>query len=117
MTDKVTKLIKGAVFGDRRRRLRRLRADLPAALARVGDLGPARASATAPWLGFLIVGVADPDARRDRRAALALRFIKKGSPPTPQLAIEEAQLIKGTLTANPAGHAGRRRPAAKDVAR
>ena len=34
-----------------------------------------------------------------------MRLIKKGSPPTPQMAIEEAQLIKGTLTASPAGHA------------
>ncbi len=38
---------------------------------------------------------------------LAMRFIKKGSPPTPKLAIEEAQLIKGTLTASqPAQPAG-----------
>ena len=36
---------------------------------------------------------------------LAMRFVKKGSPPTPQLAIEEAQLIKGTLSASPAGQA------------
>ena len=27
---------------------------------------------------------------------LAMRLIKKGSPPKPELAIEEAQLIKGT---------------------
>ena len=33
---------------------------------------------------------------------IAMRLIKKGSPPTPQMAIEEAQLIKGTLTASPA---------------
>ena len=32
---------------------------------------------------------------------LAKRFIKSGSPPKPELAIEEAQLIKGTLTATP----------------
>ena len=36
---------------------------------------------------------------------IAMRLIKKGAPPTPQLAIEEAQLIKGTLTASPASHA------------
>jgi hypothetical protein len=30
---------------------------------------------------------------------LAARFFKKGSPPTPTMAIEEAQLIKQTLTA------------------
>ena len=51
---------------------------------------------TNPWLGYLIVsgflfvfgGLA---------AFLAMRFFKKGSPPTPQMAIEEAQLIKATL--------------------
>ena len=58
-----------------------------------------------PWLGFLIVGVDHPACSAPSPGWLALRFIKKGSPPTPQLAIEEAQLIKGTLTANPAGHA------------
>jgi hypothetical protein len=50
------------------------------------------------WLGYLIVagvlflvgGIA---------GFLAARFFKKGTPPTPQMAIEEAQLIKATLTA------------------
>src|SRR3954453_9346587 len=50
------------------------------------------------WLGYLIVagalfllgGVA---------GFLAARFFRKGTPPTPQMAIEEAQLIKETLTA------------------
>ena len=52
-----------------------------------------------PWLGYLIVagvlflvgGVA---------GFMAMRFFKKGTPPTPQMAIEEAQLIKATLTAS-----------------
>ena len=51
--------------------------------------------ATRWWLGYLIVagvlflfgGIA---------GFLAARFFKKGSPPTPQMAIEEAQLIKAT---------------------
>jgi uncharacterized MAPEG superfamily protein len=51
-----------------------------------------------PWLGYLILsgalfvfgGIA---------GLMAARFFKKGSPPTPQMAIEEAQLIKATLTA------------------
>jgi uncharacterized membrane protein YqjE len=55
------------------------------------------------WLGFLITGglilflgvIA---------GLIAVRMIKKGSPPKPELAIEEAQLIKGTLTAAPASH-------------
>jgi hypothetical protein len=50
-----------------------------------------------PWVGYLIVsvflflfgGIA---------GWLASRYFKKGSPPTPQMAIEEAQLIKATLT-------------------
>jgi Putative Actinobacterial Holin-X, holin superfamily III len=50
-----------------------------------------------PWLGYLIVagvlfllaGVA---------GFLATRFFKSGTPPSPQMAIEEAQLIKQTLT-------------------
>jgi uncharacterized membrane protein YqjE len=54
------------------------------------------------WIGYLIValvlfvfGVV--------AGFLAARFFRKGSPPTPQMAIEEAQLIKSTLTSpNPA---------------
>jgi len=53
---------------------------------------------TSFWLGYLIVagalfllgGIA---------GFLAARFFRKGSPPTPKMAIEEAQLIKATLTA------------------
>ena len=30
---------------------------------------------------------------------MAARYFRKGSPPTPQMAIEEAQLIKATITA------------------
>ena len=61
-----------------------------------------------PWLGFLIVaaglfffgGIA---------GLLAARFLKRGSPPTPQMAIEEAQLIKETVTtAHPATPQGPR---------
>src|SRR3954466_5057373 len=51
-----------------------------------------------PWLGYLIVagalflfgGIA---------GLMAARFFRKGTPPTPQMAIEEAQLIKATITA------------------
>jgi len=53
-----------------------------------------------PYVGFLILaavlfvvgGIA---------GFLAARFIKRGSPPTPQMAIEEAQLIRQTLTTPP----------------
>src|SRR3954470_22798143 len=51
-----------------------------------------------PWVGYLIVagvlfllgGIA---------GFMAARFFRKGTPPTPQMAIEEAQLIRQTLTA------------------
>jgi Putative Actinobacterial Holin-X, holin superfamily III len=51
-----------------------------------------------PWLGYLILsgvlflfaGIA---------GFMAARFFKKGTPPTPQMAIEEAQLIKATISA------------------
>ena len=51
-----------------------------------------------PWVGYLIVsgalfllgGIA---------GFLAARFLRKSAPPTPQMAIEEAQLIKETITA------------------
>ena len=54
------------------------------------------------WLGFavlaLILFVLGAVA-----GLLALRFVKRGTPPTPQLAIEEAQLIRQTIsTARPA---------------
>jgi hypothetical protein len=50
------------------------------------------------WLGYLILsgvlflfaGIA---------GFMAARFFKKGTPPTPQMAIEEAQLIKATISA------------------
>jgi Putative Actinobacterial Holin-X, holin superfamily III len=59
---------------------------------------------TALWAGFLITGGLILVLGLIL-AFVAMRLIKKGSPPTPQMAIEEAQLIKGTLTASPAGHA------------
>jgi hypothetical protein len=50
------------------------------------------------WLGYLIValllfllaGIA---------AFLAMRFFKSGSPPTPQMALEEAQKVRDTVSA------------------
>src|SRR3954469_3322501 len=51
-----------------------------------------------PWVGYLIVSGA-LFLLGGLAGFLAARFLRKGSPPTPQMAIEEAQLIKQTLTA------------------
>jgi uncharacterized membrane protein YqjE len=96
MTDKVTKLIKGAVFG--------IVAAIFAVFALIYLLNALSWGindlldvSTALWAGFLITGglilVLGGIA-----GFIAMRLVKKGSPPTPQLAIEEAQLIKGTLS-------------------
>jgi uncharacterized membrane protein YqjE len=96
MVEKVTKLIKGAVFG--------LVAGVFAVFALIylvealaWGINDILDVTTAVWAGFLIAGglilligiIA---------GLIAMRLVKKGSPPTPQMAIEEAQLIKGTLT-------------------
>ena len=102
MTEKVTKLIKGAIFG--------IVAGVFAVFALIylvhaaawgiNDLLDVQ---TALWAGFLIAGGAILLFGLIA-GLIALRYVKKGSPPTPQLAIEEAQLIKGTLTSSPASH-------------
>ena len=53
---------------------------------------------TALWAGFLITGGLILVVGLIL-GFIAMRLIKKGSPPTPQMAIEEAQLIKATITA------------------
>jgi uncharacterized membrane protein YqjE len=100
MAQKVNKLVKGAVIGA-----------AAGLFVVVGLLFLLHSAAWAVWkliddgdsfyLGFLIVagvlflvgGIA---------GLLAAKLFKKGSPPTPQLAIEEAQRIKQTVTTNPA---------------
>ena len=103
MTDKVKKLIKGAIFG--------IVAGIFSVFALIyllhalsWGINDVLDVSTALWAGFLITGVLILLIGAIA-GVLALRFIKKGSPPTPQLAIEEAQLIKGTLTASPASRA------------
>ena len=49
-----------------------------------------------PWVGYLILSGA-LFLLGGLAGFLAARFFKKGTPPTPQMAIEEAQLIKATL--------------------
>ena len=53
---------------------------------------------TSLWAGFLIVTVA-LFLLAALAAFLALRFFKKGSPPTPELAIEEARKTRAELEA------------------
>ena len=100
MTEKVTKLIKGAIFG--------VVAGVFAVFALIyllhslsWALWEVIGGDTNFWLGFLITGVLILILGAIA-GFIAMRLIKKGTPPTPELAIEEAQLIKGTLTASPA---------------
>jgi uncharacterized membrane protein YqjE len=97
VTEKVTKLIKGAVVG--------IVAGVFALFGLIYLLNGIawllwellEGDVSGPWLGFVIVagalfllgGIA---------GLLALRFVKRGSPPTPKMAIEEGRLIKETVT-------------------
>jgi uncharacterized membrane protein YqjE len=49
------------------------------------------------WIGFLIVAVA-LFLLGGLAGFMAARFFKRGAPPTPQMAIEEGKLIKETVT-------------------
>jgi uncharacterized membrane protein YqjE len=100
MTEKVTKLVRGAVFG--------LVAGLFAVFALIyllhalsWGLWDLIGNESNFWLGFLITGVLILILGAIA-GFIAMRLIKKGTPAKPELAIEEAQLIKGTLTASPA---------------
>jgi uncharacterized membrane protein YqjE len=102
MTEKVTKLIKGAVFG--------IVAGVFAVFALVyllhalsWGIWEVIGGDSNFWLGFLVTGVLIL-ILGGIAGLIAMRLIKKGSPPKPELALEEAQLIKGTLTASPASH-------------
>jgi uncharacterized membrane protein YqjE len=100
MTEKVTKLIKGAVFG--------IVAGVFALFALIfllhamsWGIWDILDDGDNFWLGFLITGVLIL-AIGIIAALVAMRLIKKGSPPAPRMAIEEGKLIKATLTADPA---------------
>jgi uncharacterized membrane protein YqjE len=103
VTEKVTKLIKGAVFG--------IVAGVFAVFSLIyllhalswGIWDVFYDGGDDLWFGFLVTGALIL-LLGGVAALLALRLIKKGTPPTPQLAIEEAQLIKGTLTSPPHAH-------------
>ena len=98
MTEKVTKLIKGAVVG--------LVAGIFAVfgliyLLHAASWGIWEAIGTADnfWIGFLIVAVV-LFILGALAGFIASRLVKRGAPPTPKLAIEQAQLIKETVTSS-----------------
>jgi len=102
MTEKVTKLVKGAVAG--------IIAGVFAVFALVyllhslswGIWAALSNDANYVWVGYVIVGGLLL-LLGALGGFLALRFMKGGSPPTPVRAIEEAQLIKETIqTSRPA---------------
>ena len=100
MTEKVTKLIKGAIFG--------IIAGVFAVFALIyllhalsWGLWDLIGSGDDYWLGFLITGVLILIVGIIA-GLIAVRLIKRGSPPAPQMAIEEGKLIRATLTADPA---------------
>jgi len=110
MTEKVTKLLKGAAVG--------IVAGIFAVFALIylvhslswGIFALLSDDINFVWVGYLIAGglllllggIA---------GFLAARFFKSGSPPTPQMAIEEGKLIKQTIEssrpAQPVGAGGR----------
>jgi uncharacterized membrane protein YqjE len=108
MTEKVSKLIKGAVVG--------LVAGIFAVFgliyllhAAAWGIWQASGTTNSYWLGFLIVAVV-LFVLGALGALIAFRAIKKGSPPAPTMAIEEGKLIKETVStsrpATPIGASG-----------
>jgi hypothetical protein len=96
VTEKVTKLIKGAAVG------------IAAGIFAVAGLIYLLHSLSwllwqliggedSFWIGFLIVAVV-LFVLGAIAGFVAARFFKRGAPPTPAMAIEEAQLIKETVT-------------------
>jgi uncharacterized membrane protein YqjE len=109
MTEKVTKLIKGAVVG--------ITAGIFAVFGLIYLLHALAwllyklisSDGESVWIGYIIVAVL-LFAFGGLAAWLALRFIKRGTPPAPVMAIDEAKLIKETVIssrpATPIGPAG-----------
>jgi len=110
MTDKVTKLLKGAVVG--------IVAGIFAVFGLIYLLHSLswllfkffrNDSADNVWVGYIIVAVA-LFLLGGLAGFLATRFLKRGSPPAPVMAIDEAKLIKETVTssrpATPIGPSG-----------
>ncbi len=97
VTQKLTKLVKGAIVG--------ISAGLFAALGLIYLLDAAAwgiwrfFGGSDYWIGFLIVAVA-LFALGGLAGALAYRAVRGGAPPTPDMAIEEAKKIRETVTAS-----------------
>ena len=96
VTEKVTKLIKGAVVG--------IVAGIFAVFGLVYLLHAASWAIWQVidgndnfWIGFLIVAVV-LFVLGALAGFIAARLVKRGAPPAPQMAIEEAKLIKETVT-------------------
>ena len=113
MTEKVTKLIKGAVVG--------IAAGIFAVAALIyllhslswGIFAIFSDDPNYVWIGYLVTGGLLL-LLGGLAGFLAARFMKSGTPPKPAMAIEEAQLIKETLQsarpAQPIGPGGRVEP-------
>jgi uncharacterized membrane protein YqjE len=110
MTEKITKLLKGAVVG--------IIAGVFAVFALIylvhslswGIFALLSDDINFVWVGYLIAGGLLL-LLGGLAGFLAARFLKSGSPPTPQMAIEEGKLIKQTIEssrpAQPIGAGGR----------
>jgi uncharacterized membrane protein YqjE len=104
MTEKVSKLIRGIVAGA-----------VATVFALFGLIYLLHAASwgiweilgtgNGPWLGFLIVTLI-LFLLGAIGGLLAFRFIKKAMPPTPVMAIEEAQLIRETVSGSQPQHPG-----------
>ena len=97
VTEKVTKLLKGAVIG--------IVAGIFAVFGLIYLLNSVAwglweiIGGDGPWLGFLIVAVS-LFLLGALGGFLAARLVKRGSPPTPKMAIEQGKLIKETVTSS-----------------
>ena len=97
VTEKATKLAKGAAIG--------IAAGIFAVFGLIYLLNALawliwdviEGDVNSPWLGFLIVAVAI-FLLGLVAGLIAARLLKRGAPPTPQMAIEEGKLIKETVT-------------------
>ncbi len=101
VSEKVNKLIKGAVVGAVAAvfLIGALLFALHAAAWGIWSLVSSDGDGRTIWIGFAILTIV-LIVLGAIAAFIALRFVKRGSPPTPQMAIEEAQLIKQTVTSS-----------------